>query len=213
MEPLTVYKELLERYGHQHWWPVHRGKKRPGFDPVFEMCIGGILTQNTSWSNVEKAIEALHKEHILDAKSMTLVRLEKLRRLIKPAGYFNQKARKLRIFARAVMNEAKGSTARFMREVSRDDLLALWGIGPETADSMLLYGGKRTEFVIDAYTKRLCATYGIEFDSYNGYKEFFTTRVPPDVGLYNELHALIVRWGQEKKISNNMQAVKLPAVK
>ncbi len=199
MNPLAVYRALLKRYGRQRWWPVHKGRRRPGFDPIFEICIGAILTQNTSWSNVEKAIDALYEEDLLDAKSLTLVRIDKLRRLIKPARYFNQKALKLRIFAREVMDEAKGSTERFMREVSRDDLLGLWGIGKETADSMLLYAGDRPEFVIDVYTKRLCVTYGVECDSYDAYKEYFTKKLPRDIRLYNEFHALIVRWGQEKE--------------
>lgn len=199
MQPLAVYRALRKRYGRQHWWPVHSGRRRPGFDPIFEMCVGAILTQNTAWTNVEKAIDALYDEDLLDAKAMTLVRIDKLRRCIKSAGYFNQKALKLRVFARAVMDEAKGSTSNYIRTVTRDELLTLWGIGPETADSMLLYGGKRPEFVIDVYTKRLCATHGVAFDSYDAYKEYFTKKLPVDVDLYNEFHALMVRWGKEKE--------------
>lgn len=194
---MRLYHELLATYGRQHWWPVHSGRKRPGFDPVFEVLAGCILTQNTSWTNVEKAIDALYAHGLLTPVAITKIRIEKLRRLIRPAGYFKQKALKLRIFSRAIMDDAKGSARRYIHTVSRDDLLALWGIGPETADSMLLYGANRPEFVIDTYTKRLCARHGIVYDAYDDYKTYFRTRLPVDAQLYNEFHALVVRWGKD----------------
>lgn len=192
-----VYQSLFEAYGPQHWWPKHAGRKRIGFDPVFEILAGAILTQNTAWKNVEHAIARLYQEQRLDVMRMCQIRPEKLRQLITPAGYFNQKARKLKILARYIRDRYKSDARMFASKIARDDLLEVWGIGPETADSILLYAGNRPEFVIDTYTKRLCKTHGVVLPTYDAYKAFFQTRLEPNPTLFNEYHALIVRWGKE----------------
>lgn len=196
MEPRIVYENLLTRYGPQHWWPVHGTTARQGFDPTCEILVGCILTQNTAWRNVEKAIDAMYAANCLDVPSLRAVDDDALRKMIRPAGYFNQKARKLRHLVDHIEHTFSLSQ-RFINAVTRNELLSLWGIGPETADSMLLYAGNRAEFVIDAYTKRLCASYGIVFSAYDEYKQFFTAALPCDTQLFNEFHALIVAWGKD----------------
>lgn len=199
MQVMKVYKQLLDKYGPQHWWPVQKGKKRPGFDPVFEIMLGGILTQNTSWKNVAMAIDSLHAQRCLDPQSIARIDMEELKKLIVPARYFNQKAKKLKILAHYIIERHGGNAKKMITTIPREELLTLWGIGPETADSMLCYAGKRLEFVVDVYTKRLCERYGISFENYQGYKEYFEARLPKEYSVYNEYHALIVRWGQEKE--------------
>ncbi len=193
-----IYQELLTEHGPQDWWPVHDEPMRPGFDPTFEIMVGTILTQNTAWRNVEKAIEALFRSDCLDVPSMCSVRSDKLKRLIKPSGYFNAKAKKLKILAHHIRDRHDSNAKKMARLINRDDLLALWGVGPETADSILLYAGDRPEFVIDTYTKRLCAHHGIEHATYDEYKQFFENQLNRDAKLYNEYHALIVKWGKNQ---------------
>lgn len=140
---------MLDHFGHQRWWP--------GETP-FEVCIGAILTQNTSWSNVERAITNLRAAGVLDPKRMFALREKQLAKLIRPAGYFNVKARRLRCFLRVLVEECDGDLGRlFAGKTSevRARLLAISGIGPETADCMLLYAGGHHRFVIDAYTRRI----------------------------------------------------------
>jgi endonuclease-3 related protein len=148
------YELMLARFGHQHWWP--------GENP-FEVCVGAILTQNTSWSNVERAIASLKAAGVLNPRRLYAVKEPELARLIKPAGYFNVKARRLRSFLRVLVEEHGGELKRLFEgetEVARARLLAINGIGPETADSMLLYAGGHHSFVIDAYTKRIFHRHG-----------------------------------------------------
>ena len=137
------------RFGHQHWWP--------GESP-FEVCVGAILTQNTNWSNVERAIARLKNAGALDPVKLFLLPEAQLASLIRPAGYFNVKARRLRSFLRVLVEEFHGDLDRLFAGSTpavRERLLAINGIGPETADSMLLYAGGHDSFVIDAYTKRI----------------------------------------------------------
>jgi endonuclease-3 related protein len=144
-----AYQLMLGHFGHQHWWP--------GETP-FEVCVGAILTQNTSWSNVERAIANLKAAGILDPHKLFALSEMQLAQLIRPAGYFNVKARRLRCFLRVLVEDFGGSLKRLFdgkTEEVRERLLAINGIGPETADSMLLYAGGHHRFVIDAYTKRI----------------------------------------------------------
>lgn len=154
--------------------------------------VGAILTQGTAWGNVEKALANLRAPGALRPEAIVRMSTQRLERLIQPAGYFRQKAKKLKIFSRWMGRKGGGgwSTERLRRE-----LLALWGIGPETADSILLYAFNRPVFVVDAYTKRLCATHGVKFKTYDEYRHFFEKRVDPK--LFNEYHALIVAWGKK----------------
>lgn len=199
MHPARIYTQLHATYGPQHWWPVQGAVQRGVHDATFEILVGCILTQNTAWTNVEKAIAALVRRRLLTPQATAAVRIDVLRACIRPAGYFNQKAKKLKILSRTIVDDYGGNSKKFIGAVSRDALLALWGVGPETADSMLLYAGKRPEFVVDTYTKRLCATYGVEFATYDAYKRYFTECLPADAALYNEFHALIVAWGKSQK--------------
>jgi len=144
-----AYQLMRARFGHQHWWP--------GETP-FEVCVGAILTQNTSWTNVERAIANLKAARMLDAKKMLALPEAELARLIRPAGYFNVKARRLRAFLRVLVGEWDGELASLFdgkTATVRARLLDINGIGPETADSLLLYAGGHHSFVVDAYTKRI----------------------------------------------------------
>ncbi|MGA3163989.1 MAG: endonuclease III domain-containing protein [Verrucomicrobiota bacterium] len=144
-----AYKLMRARFGHQHWWP--------GETP-FEVCVGAILTQNTAWTNVERAIANLKAARVLEPGKLFALPEPKLAKLIRPAGYFNVKARRLRSFLRALIVEYAGDLGKFLdgeTSVVRERLLAIHGIGPETADSLLLYAGGHHSFVVDAYTKRI----------------------------------------------------------
>jgi endonuclease-3 related protein len=184
---LTVYHQLFNQYGPQHWWP--------GETP-FEVMIGAILTQNTAWSNVEKAIANLRARDKLDAEAIATVRKEQLAGWLRPSGYFNVKAARLKHFCRWY-NHAGGFTglSQTATDELRHMLLSVNGIGPETADDILLYAFQRPVFVIDAYTRRLFTRLGL----FDGAENYDTMRIAiesalgPDVALFNEYHALIVR--------------------
>ena len=169
-----LYKILHKRFGPQRWWPTISKNKR------FEICIGAILTQNTSWKNVEKVIENLDKNNLLTQEAIKKVNKNKLAKLIKPAGYYNQKARKLKVLATA-MDKA----------LSREELLALWGIGPETADSILCYAYSKPVFVVDAYTKRIFSRFGFKELGYDGIQKLVMNEIKSAKEL-NEFHALLV---------------------
>ncbi len=183
---LEVYKILLETYGEQNWWPVDEDYHRKhGTDPREEIVIGAILTQNTSWKNVEKALENLKREGLLSFKGILETPLEKLQELIRPSGYYRQKARRLKIVAKELSPVSK------VESVSREDLLRIEGIGRETADAILLYAGSRPYFVIDAYTKRIVKrVFGIE-GSYEELRSWFEDNLPKDIKIYKEFHALL----------------------
>ena len=210
MQLPTLYKTLLSGLGEQHWWPVYSGKeKRCIYKPrtklsgrdVFEIAIGAILTQNTSWSNVEKALGNLSKANALSLAGTLKIPEKKLSVLIIPSRYGRQKARYLKAFARHIKNKYKGSIFRmFERPLPqlREELISLKGIGNETADSMLLYAGNRPVFVVDAYTKRILERfYGREFKSYHSLQEFCTAQIPGSVRAYQEFHALLVALGKD----------------
>lgn len=187
-----IYNILLKHFGPQHWWPG---------DTDFEICVGAILTQNTNWQNVEKAIQNLKAKKALAAKAMYRLSVEELARLIKPSGYFNVKEKRLRHFLEFLVVQNRGSLKRVfdgeMNEV-RKRLLEVKGIGPETADSMLLYAGNFPIFVIDAYTGRIFSRLGLcDRDvSYHDLQLFFMNNLPSDAPLYNEYHALLVMLGK-----------------
>jgi endonuclease-3 related protein len=186
---ITLFDRLMARYGKRHWWPA---------DTPFEVCIGAILTQNTAWSNVEKAIANLKAA---DALTPTVIRglaLDHLASLIRPSGFFNVKAVRLKGFV-AWLDERHGGSLEQMfaadwREV-RCDLLRVKGIGAETADSILLYAGGKPTFVVDAYTRRIFSRLGLlpEYATpYETVRELCLTQLPVDPQLFNEYHALIV---------------------
>jgi len=180
--PLKTYNLLLSAYGPQHWWPAQTRD---------EMIIGAILTQNTQWSNVEKAIARLKALHLCTLEAIAKAPTDLIAKNITPAGYFNVKATRL-------INAAKSINIPLLESEplapARQHLLDIKGIGPETADSILLYGFSKPIFVIDAYTKRLFTRLGagLPNDRYETYQEYFMQNLPCDVVLYNEFHALIV---------------------
>jgi endonuclease III related protein len=186
------YNSLFTALGPQHWWP---GKTQ------FEVIVGAILTQNTAWVNVERAVANLRKARLLTPAAMEKVSTRRLQRLIRPSGYFRQKARKLKAFCEFLRAEYRGSLKRMFETptiVLRGKLLGVFGVGPETADSILLYGGGHAVFVVDAYTKRLLARHGWvdEKVSYDGMRWMFERQFPGDAQRFNELHALIVNAGK-----------------
>ncbi|MDP8260277.1 MAG: endonuclease III domain-containing protein [Candidatus Gygaella obscura] len=189
----NAYKKLYKYFGPQHWWPA---------DSPFEVIIGAILTQNTNWQNVEKAIDNLKKEKLLSAKKLYLLNEKKLACLIRPSGYFNIKAKRLRSFLKYLFDNYSGSIKKMFKNnlVSlREELLNIKGIGEETADSILLYAGGMPIFVIDTYTKRFCQRHKITCKnaSYKDTQDIFMDNLKKDVLLFNEFHALLVRLGKE----------------
>ena len=189
-----LYDQLFAHYGPQGWWP---GRTRA------EMIIGAILTQNTAWTNVEKALSNVRKNSALNFQTMEKAPLTQIAEWIRPAGYFNQKAGYLKAFAGMLRRDSGGSLNRLFRLETpelRRKLLAVKGIGPETADSILLYAAKRPVFVVDAYTRRFLAANGYKKEaeaSYDAIAAFFTAQLPADAQLFNEYHALIVRWAKD----------------
>ena len=186
------YEALFEKLGPQNWWPA----KTP-----FEVIVGAILTQNTSWTNVERAIANLRRERLLTPLALERVPFARLASLIRSSGYFRQKAKKLKAFVRFLRAEYSGSLARMFQTPTlelREKLLAVHGIGPETADSILLYAGHKNVFVIDAYTKRIFSRHGfVSADvPYEELRSKIEAALPRDVSRYNEFHALLVQVGK-----------------
>jgi endonuclease-3 related protein len=188
-----VYQRLLDCFGPQQWWPAQS---------PFEVLVGTILTQNTSWKNVERAIDNLREAGALEPERLYQLPLGELEELIKPAGYFRLKAKRLRNLLRYLIERFDGSLeVMFATSLGtlREELLAINGIGPETADSILLYAGKLPTFVVDTYTYRVMARHGwIDFETdYHSLKDYFESSLERDPALYNEFHALLVRVGNE----------------
>ena len=190
---LDIYNSLFKHFGPQDWWP--------GETP-FEVIIGAILTQNTSWDNVEKAIVSLKASGKFTPEGLFKLQTDKLALLIKSSGYFNIKAKRLKNFLSFLFNDYEGNIDRMLKEdghILRHKLLNVNGIGPETADSILLYAAEYPIFVVDAYTNRIFSRHGyIPADAtYHQIQELFVGNLPKDTQLYNEYHALIVRVGKE----------------
>jgi endonuclease III related protein len=203
----ALYRRLLAAYGPQGWWPIpasagrrgfdargyHAGDYRTPFTPAarFQVILGAVLTQNTAWTNAAAALDALGAAGVrLPTDVLTLPR-GRLARLVRSSGYFNQKARKLALVARFFRGPGalRGSAAP-----SRQALLSLWGVGPETADSILLYAFQEPVFVVDAYTRRIFSRVGLigGRESYDDIQAVFHRCLRPDAAVYNEYHALIV---------------------
>ena len=194
----SLYKELLKKHGYQGWWPI-KGKYFPkdysspkNEKERFGIAIGAILTQNTNWKNVEKSIENLHKNNLISPKAIISLPQEELSSLIRSSGYYNQKARKLKEFSNFFL--------KLNSIPKRNELLSIWGIGKETADSILLYSYKKPIFVIDTYTKRLLKKYlDIAIEDYDELQSLFHNNLSQDYKLFNEFHALIVAEGKISK--------------
>jgi len=188
-----IYQLLFEHFGPQHWWPG---------ETQFEIITGAILTQNTNWANVKKAIANLKSAHLLTAEKLHHLDLSQLAELIRPAGYYNIKAKRLKNFVSWLFENYDGQLTNLQDLDSgrlRAELLAIRGIGPETADSILLYAFDREIFVIDAYTARIAVRHRlIEAGAdYEQLQELFQSHLPADSQLFNEYHALLVKVGKE----------------
>jgi len=189
---LTAYQRMLEYFGPRNWWPA---------DSPLEVMVGAVLTQNTAWTNVEKAIENIKAAGALSIENLNSVQEKTLAEWIRPSGYYNLKAKRLKALIRFLI-EAHGGDLKKMAEISlpvlREQLLHVYGIGEETADSILLYALNKPVFVVDAYTRRIFSRHQIieQKTSYEEIQRLFMTHLPKDIRLYNEYHALIVETGK-----------------
>ncbi len=216
---LLVYNKFIKEYGKRGWWPilglghskvVNKTGSTHGYHPgnysfpitdsqKFEIMVGAILTQNTSWLNVEKAILNLHEEKVLSVDKLKNIKKEKLAKLIKSSGYHNQKAERLILLAKFLDKNPISILFKLKKEKLREKLLELKGVGPETADSIILYAAKKPSFVVDAYTKRIFSRIGLvdKHADYNEVQGFFEKNLEKDQKLFNEYHALIVEHAKQ----------------
>ncbi len=189
----TIFKRLSAAFGPQHWWPG---------DTPFEIIVGAILTQNTSWTNVEKAIANLKRAHLLTPQRLHAASTTEITALVRPSGYYNLKALKLKAFVHFLFEAHHGRLVHlWASDVSalRDVLLGVYGIGPETADSIIMYAEDKPIFVVDAYTRRIAARLGLatETATYDDLQHLFMHNLPLDASLFNEYHALLVMLGKK----------------
>jgi len=188
-----IYQKLFRALGPQGWWPA---------DSAFEMMLGAILTQATNWHNVEQAIQRLAHTGALQPREVLAIPTRRLEQLVRPAGYFRQKAKRVKVFTQWYVDRYAGRARRMFRtpwRKLREELLALHGIGPETADSMLLYAGQQPVFVIDAYTTRIFRRHRLIRGraTYDTIQRWVMQELPADTQLYNEYHALLVSVGKQ----------------
>lgn len=188
-----IYNRLYNCFGPQNWWPG---------DTPFEVMIGAVLTQNTNWDNVERAIDNLKRTGVLSLEKLSELPIGLLAEYIRPAGYYNLKAGRLQNLFRFLREQCGGSLETLMdldTDTLRRKLLSIKGIGPETADSILLYACQRPVFVVDAYTYRILLRHDLipEDFGYEDIQHYFMDNLEPDTGLYNEFHALLVCAGKE----------------
>jgi endonuclease III related protein len=188
---LRIYEAQHAHFGHRNWWPG---------DTPFEVCVGAVLTQNTAWKNVAKAIANLKAAACLDLVTMFRLSHDELATLIRPAGYFNVKAVRLRNFLAHVVERHEADLEAFLSlpmETLREELLSVKGVGKETADSIILYAAGKPIFVVDAYTKRVLERHGLmePRSSYDAVQDLFHGALPSDVDLYNDFHAQFVAVG------------------
>jgi endonuclease-3 related protein len=189
---LMIYQRLFNRYGPQHWWPG---------ETAFEVMVGAILTQSASWQNVEKAIANLKAAGVMSLPALRQLSLSELARLIHPSGYYNAKAVKLKALVDWLDIYCGDNPARLLATDAAElrlQLLSVYGIGQETADSILLYAARKPVFVIDNYTRRIISRLGLAppEDRYSAYQTIFTENLPHDLSLFNEYHALLVCLGK-----------------
>jgi endonuclease-3 related protein len=188
---MNVYYQLHSFYGESGWWPA---------ETPFEVMVGAILTQQTTWTNVEKSIEKLKMAGFLKIKSLATADIREIEDCIKQSGFFRQKARRVKLLANHILKDYQGNLNEFFKKDVGDlrkELLSLEGIGNETADSILLYADSKPKFVIDAYTLRIFSRLGLDFDGkYQKAQEYFESNLPEDVGLYRNYHAHLVELGK-----------------
>jgi endonuclease-3 related protein len=192
-ERLTeMFHLLLAHFGPQNWWPA---------ETALEVMIGAILTQNTNWANVEKAISNLKDKGLVSLERLVSVSIEDLAKEIRPAGYYNIKAKRLKNLINFIADQYDGDLSHFLQEETealRKGLLSVNGVGHETADSIILYAANRPLFVVDAYTHRILSRHGMagEETTYYEMQALFMDHLPEDASFFNEFHALIVLTGK-----------------
>ena len=208
MKLLVIYETFLLHFRPQGWWPVTKeGELIPKYhqsndlteSQMLEICLGAILTQNTNWKNVEKTIINLCKNKLIDIEKIIRIQDKKLAEIIKSSGYHNQKAKKLKNFCKFLSNNHGGSLIKLFEndlKTLREELLSINGVGPETADSIILYAAKKPIFVIDAYTKRILNRIGYQEKTYEELQNLFMQKLPNNEKLFNEYHALLVELGK-----------------
>jgi len=190
---MSMFHLLLDHYGPRHWWPA---------ETKLEMMVGAVLTQNTNWKNVEKAVENLKQKKLISVKALYSIDIAMLAQEIRPAGYYNVKANRLKNLIYFIVDHYDGNVNKLSSDevqALRQGLLSVNGIGPETADSILLYAANHPVFVIDAYTHRILYRHNIIADqaTYQEMQELFMDNLPADSALFNEFHALIVEAGKD----------------
>jgi endonuclease-3 related protein len=209
---LWIYQRLLTAFGPQGWWPVTpAGGLRPIYSPAFsraalspaqqfEVAVGALLTQNTAWKNVEKALEPLIQKNLLSPRALVEIRLSRLQRYIRSSGYFRQKSKRLRAFSRYLISRWQGRLERLLAQPTRqarESLLSQNGIGPETADSILLYAGRHPVFVVDAYARRIGQRFGLfRTSDYESVQKIWMSSLPSSIYVFREAHALLVELGK-----------------
>jgi len=211
----AIYRELLGRYGQQQWWPT------ASEDPEaqrFEICVGAVLVQNTSWRGAAAALGNLRMNDVLDPYAILELPVDVLAEMLRPSGYFNLKAQRLRAFCEAVVEEGDGSIDALLvgtPEEVRTRLLEIWGVGQESADAMTLYAARKPTFVIDAYAYRIFERLGCPPGprKYEVYRAFLLDRIGPDVTALNEWHALLVRHGQQTCTKTRPRCEECPLLK
>ncbi|MCX7926632.1 MAG: endonuclease III domain-containing protein [Candidatus Omnitrophica bacterium] len=204
-----IYEKLFEHFGPQHWWPA---------ESAFEVMVGAILTQNTSWNNVERAIKNLKKEKLLSPQKLYSLSVAKLGLHIRSCGYYNIKAERLRNFLSFFLKKYKGSIKRMAKQklaILRKELLSIKGIGKETADSILLYALNKPIFVVDAYTKRIFSRHNLisEDATYDEVQKLCMDWLPTDTSLFNEFHALLVKLAKEYCLKSKPRCQRCPLKK
>ncbi len=192
---MEMYDAMRSHFGPRKWWPSSQPRSTPA--GKLEICIGSILTQNTNWGNVEKALANLQAAGLMSIPQLCAKRSDSLGKIIRPAGYYNVKAKRLKNFVRFVCDEFDGDIAAFLNrpiEPLRRDLLSINGVGPETADSIILYAAGKPTFVVDAYTKRIFTRHGLMDESadYESLRRFCQTHLPKSTKLWNDYHAQLV---------------------
>ena len=205
--PYLLYKILLNHFGNLNWWPKDiKYHKNTRSDPRFEVIVGAILTQNAAWTNVEKALKNLKSKKLLDIEKISKLDIKLLQKIVRPTGFFNQKAKRVKYISEYLESNYSANLDTFFNRdfnIIREELLHINGIGPETADSILLYAGDKPIFVVDAYTKRICKRLPIDVNpTYDFIQNYFQNDISKKFNkneiskIYNKLHALIVNHGK-----------------
>ena len=204
---LEIYRRLMAAFGPQGWWP--------GAEEPLEVCIGAILAQNTAWRNAERALARLKDAGVMSTVALAALPPDELTELLRPSGTFRSKSLTVQAFVSHLVERYGGDLSRMLAramDALRAELLGIRGIGPETADDILLYAAGRPSFVVDAYTRRIFTRIGVhlERDTYESWRVYFMDRLPADVTLFNEYHALLVHLGSRVCVKREPRCSECP---